>query len=240
MTVVEHPIVLVHGWGGSFETTWKQSGFADLLGDAGRSVIGVDLLGHGTAPKPHDPQAYADLTTRVLEAAPDTPCDYIGFSLGAMTILRLAISHPARVRSLVLAGVGRNIVEGSDPAAHRAIVDALRAGDGSALADDGQSGPSNNVARMFVQYANSPGNDRRALTAVLERERPPFTAEELSTVSCPVLVVIGTDDFAGPGKPLVDLLPNARLVELPRVDHFATPENFGFFDAAFDFLGVAP
>jgi hypothetical protein len=53
-------------------------------------------------------------------------------------------------------------------------------------------------------------------------------------------VVIGSDDFAGPGEPLVELLPNAQLVTLARVDHFATPENFGFFDAAFDFLGVAP
>ena len=34
------------------------------------------------------------------------------------------------------------------------------------------------------------------------------------------------------------MLPNARLVSLRNVDHFATTENFGFFDAAFDFLGV--
>ena len=41
------PVVLVHGWGGSFESTWRSSGFADLLEDSGRDVIGVDLLGHG-------------------------------------------------------------------------------------------------------------------------------------------------------------------------------------------------
>ena len=50
------PIVLVHGWGGSFQTTWRQSGFTELLADAGREVIGVDLLGHGDAPKPHEPE----------------------------------------------------------------------------------------------------------------------------------------------------------------------------------------
>ena len=54
------PVVLVHGWGGSFATTWQHSGFTDLLADAGREVVGVDLLGHGTAPKPHDPDEYAD------------------------------------------------------------------------------------------------------------------------------------------------------------------------------------
>ena len=236
---MEHPVVLVHGWGGSYDTTWKQSGLADLLQDAGRSVIGVDLLGHGSAPKPHDPEAYADLTARVLEAAPDSPCDFVGFSLGAMTVLRLAIERPHRVNSLVLAGIGRNAIEPSDSAAHRSIVDALRRSDDADSSDESESGPASNVARLFVQYANSAGNDRRALTAVLEKERPPFTPSELAGVTCPTLVVIGSDDFAGPGQPLVDLLPNAQLIELQRVDHFATPENFGFFDAALDFLGAS-
>lgn len=234
---MEHPVVLVHGWGGSFDTTWKSSGFADLLHDAGRTVIGVDLLGHGNAPKPHDPAAYADLTERVLEAIPHSPCDFVGFSLGAMTVLRIAVEHPHRVNSLVLAGIGRNVLEGSDALAHRSIIEALRSQDVSGSIEE--SNPASNIARMFVQYADAPGNDRLALTAVLERERPPFTPEELSRVTCPTLVVIGTDDFAGPGDPLVDLLPDARLIELARVDHFATPENFGFFDAALDFLGAS-
>jgi pimeloyl-ACP methyl ester carboxylesterase len=29
-------VVLVHGWGGSFATTWERSGFTALLADAGR------------------------------------------------------------------------------------------------------------------------------------------------------------------------------------------------------------
>ena len=67
------PVVLVHGWGGSFESTWQRSGFTELLADAGREVIGVDLLGHGNAPKPHDPEAYDDLTARVVDVLPDEP-----------------------------------------------------------------------------------------------------------------------------------------------------------------------
>ena len=237
---MEHPVVLVHGWGGSFEATWKRSGFTDLLEDAGRTVIGVDLLGHGTAPKPHDSSAYDDLTQRVLEAAPSSPSDYVGFSLGAMTVLRLAIEHPERVNSLVLAGVGRNVLESSNTPSHRALVQALRSTDFSAgLIDDGDFGPVDNIARMFVQYASEPGNDRQALTAILERERPAFTADDLAHVTCPTLIVIGANDFAGPAEPLQELLPNSRLVTLPRVDHFATPESFGFFDAALEFLGAA-
>src|SRR5215212_848446 len=81
------PVLLVHGWGGSFATTWEASGFTHLIADAGRPVIGVDLLGHGSAPKPHTPDEYADLTERVIAAMPDEPIDAIGFSLGAVTLL---------------------------------------------------------------------------------------------------------------------------------------------------------
>ena len=225
---MKHPIVLVHGWGGSFSTTWKSSGFADLLEDAGRTVIGVDLLGHGQAPKPHSPEDYADLTERILQVMPPEPVDLIGFSLGAITLLRLAIEHPDRVKSLVLAGIGRNVIEADSQDSHRLIVDAL----------EGHSTEENNLARLFVQYAEQPGNDKIALTAIMKRQRDPYTAEELAKITCPVLVVIGDKDFAGPGDVLVAMLPNARLVTLRNVDHFATTENFGFFDAAFDFLGV--
>lgn len=225
-----HSIVLVHGWGGSFDATWRSTGFTDLLEDAGMTVIGVDLLGHGSAPKPHDPDSYADLTTRIIDALPDEPVHAVGFSLGALTLLRLAIEHPGRIDRLVLAGIGRNAVEEPDAGSHERLIAAL---EGAPMDDD-------NVARLFVQYADQPGNDRVALTAIMKRPRRPFTADELSTVDAHALVVIGDKDFAGPGEPLVEKIPRAQLVTLRNVDHFATTENFGFFDAALGFLGALP
>lgn len=227
---VSAPVVLVHGWGGSFEATWQRSGFTELLRDADREVIGVDLLGHGTAPKPHDIDAYADLTTRVLEAMPADPVDAVGFSLGAMTLLHIACQQPHRFRKLVLAGIGRNIFE-RDEAATAAIISAL----------EGHGDPDDNIARMFLNYANQPGNDVQALTAVMRRARgAEFTPEVVGRADCPTLVVIGDKDFAGPGDPLVAALPNATLQVLRNVDHFATPESFGFIDAALGFLDAVP
>jgi pimeloyl-ACP methyl ester carboxylesterase len=223
------PVLLVHGWGGSFESTWHDNGFTELLRDAGRTVIGVDLLGHGTAPKPHDPQSYDDLTARVIEALPDTPVDAIGFSLGAITLLQLAITQPDRFNRLVLAGIGRSLFD-SDESRTQRIVAAL----------EGHGDPDDNLARMFVQYANQPGNDIVALTAVMKRPRPVLRPEMLATATCETLVVIGERDFAGPGQPLVDALPNATLRSLRNVDHFATPEAFGFIDAALEFLDAVP
>ncbi|HEX4981792.1 MAG TPA: alpha/beta fold hydrolase [Ilumatobacteraceae bacterium] len=224
------PVVLVHGWGGSFESTWERTAFTALLADAGREVIGVDLLGHGTAPKPHDPEAYADLTVRVVEALPAGPVDAVGFSLGALTLLRTAIAAPDRFQRLVLAGIGRNVFERDDAATARILAGV-----------DGTAEPDDNLARLFGQYAALQGNDPIALAAVLRRPDPgPITPADLSRIACPVLVVLGDHDFAHPADALVEALPDARYVELRNTDHFATPESFAFIDAVLEFLDAVP
>lgn len=230
LAVMTTPVVLVHGWGGSFRNTWQKSGFTALLEDADREVIGVDLLGHGDAPKPHDPAEYADLTSRIIDVLPDEPVDAIGFSLGALTLLRLACRQPHRFSRLILAGIGENVFS-TDTSGTAKILAAL----------DGAGDPDDNVARLFVQYANQAGNDREALAAVMRRPSSgPVRLDELAAVTCPTLIAIGDLDFAGPGDRLAAALPNSKLVTLRKVDHFATPEAFGFIDAALEFLDAAP
>lgn len=217
------PVVLVHGFGTSFDLTWVANGWVDLLADEGREVIGVDLLGHGSAPKPTDPEAYGDLGERVRDALPDEPVDAIGFSLGAKTLLQVAGAAPDRFRSLIVAGVGANLFRDAD---HSAVVDAVRTGD-----DGGNPG-----LRYFAGLADLPGNDRDALAACMANGGGRPSTEALAAITCPVLVVLGDADFAGPADPLVDALPDATLVTLPRTDHAKTPKSFAFIDAALDFL----
>ena len=217
------PVLLVHGFGTSFQSTWVANGWKDLLADEGRDVIGVDLLGHGEAPKPTDPPAYADLGARVREALPEEPVDAIGFSLGAKTLLQVASAMPERFRSLVVAGVGANLFRQAD---HSAVVEAVRTG------DDGGSP----ALRYFAGLAELPGNDRAALAACMEHGGGRVSAEQLGAIDLPVLVVLGDADFAGPADPLVDALPNPTFVELSRTDHAKTPKSFAFIDAALEFL----
>lgn len=226
------PVVLVHGWGGSFTTTWERSGFTALLADVDRDVIGIDLLGHGTAPKPHDPAAYADLSERVFEAMPERPVDAVGFSLGALTLLRAAIAQPGRFRRLVLAGIGQNVFERDDAATRRIV---------AAIEGHGDEAEIDNHSRLFAQYAHQSGNDPIALAAIMKRSPgDPITTELLGRVVCPVLVAVGDKDFVLPADRLVESLPDARFVSLRRTDHFATPESFDFIDATLEFLDAVP
>ena len=222
-------VALVHGFGTSFEATWVGNGWAALLADAGRTVISVDLLGHGTAEKPTDPDDYRNLEQWVLDVLPSEPVDGIGFSMGAQVLLWLAAHHSDRFGRLVVSGIGRNLFE-SDVGWRPKMVEAVRTG--VAVTPE---------LRYFAQLPESPGADRTALVAFLERpDRREFTSELLAAVTLPVLVVIGGADLAGPADPLVDALPDATLVVLPGVDHFATPKNFGFIEAALDFIDAQP
>jgi pimeloyl-ACP methyl ester carboxylesterase len=227
---VSPPIVLVHGFASSGPRTWGESGWLDLLGDSGRRVVTVDLLGHGDADKPHDPHAYDQLEELALASFPDEPVDAIGFSLGARTLLVLASTHPERFHRLVLAGIGANLFRPDQSAA--VLADSIE------QADSPPSAEESPVAQYFRSQAREPGSDPIALAACLRRDAPAITDEGLARITCPVLLVIGDQDFAGPADPLAERLADVRVVTLRGVDHFATPKDFGFLDAGLEFVGA--
>ena len=222
------PVLLVHGLASSFDLNWREPGWVDLLSDAGREVIGIDLLGHGKADKPHDPAAYAHVTGDIVAALPEdgSAVEAIGFSMGARLLLEVACEHPDRFSKIVVAGIGAGVFAGGSS---EALATAIEGG----VVDE-----AHGTARLFAQFAAGSGNDPKALGAFLRRESAPLSREKLAAVTCPVLVVLGDKDFAAPAEPLVEALPNATFVSLKGVDHFATPKDFKFLDAALEFLGA--
>lgn len=228
-SVNDVPVLLVHGFASSYERNWRETGWTDLLADEGRTVTGVDLPGHGTSPRPADPSGYARLPDTVLAALPASgQADAVGFSLGAEVLLRAAVAAPGRFRRIVLAGTGDGLFQAADPEPAARAVETGQAGE--------SAGPA---AGALAHFARAPGNDPRALAACLRRPREPLTESDLAAVSARVLVVLGDRDFAGPADRLVAALPAARFASLPRTDHFATPKDFRFIQAALGFLGEA-
>jgi pimeloyl-ACP methyl ester carboxylesterase len=223
-------VLLVHGFASSFARNWVEPGWVDLLSDAGREVIAVDLLGHGDAPKPHDPEAYRNLEDAVIAALPaEGIVDAVGFSLGASLLLRVASESPERFGRLVLGGVGQNVFDHHDT-------------ETTAMAVlNGDTAPGDSViAQAFSRFARAPGNDPEALAACLRRPSEPLRPEGLAGLTRPVLVVLGDRDFAGPAAPLVEALPDATFVNLVGCDHFGAPKDFRFIDAALEFLDAHP
>ena len=128
----------------------------------------------------------------------------------------------------MLTGVGANLLrtEGSD-----LILRAI----------EGEGDPTNPVVQYFAGLAQHPDVDRAALAACLRSPRPALTPERLAArrrSRCSSSSATRTSPV--PGEPLAEALPQAELVTLRNVDHFATPKDFGCIDAALDFLGAAP
>ena len=213
------PVVMLHGLATSAQRTWIETGWVDLLADAGRTVVAIDLPGHGGTPVLSDWSILEDwVSQQITDRCGEGPIDAIGFSLGARILLVLASRQPDRFARLVLAGAGANL---------------FRHDDTGSLAMDMEAADLDEhpLARHFLGMAESSGTDPEAVRALLRRRQPPLIDDELRAINSDVVLVMGTDDFAGPATPLAERLRTVRTVELRGVDHFATPKAMGFLDA---------
>ncbi len=122
------PLVLCHGAGGNHAVWFQQ---VPYFGDARRVVV-WDQRGFGRSTArggPTSPERGAGDLGALLEHLGIARADLVGQSMGGWTVLRLALDHPERVRSLTLADTPGGIPN----EATRRLAEQTRAG-GSALA----------------------------------------------------------------------------------------------------------
>jgi pimeloyl-ACP methyl ester carboxylesterase len=226
------PVLLIHGFASNVATNWVGPGWVKALTDAGHRVIAYDNRGHGQSAKLYDTKDYgaplmAEDARRLLDHLGIARADVMGYSMGARIAAFLAIAHPERVRGLVFAGLGINMVRGV--AGTGPVARALEA----ASIDD----VTNPTARTFRAFAEQTKSDLKALAACIRSARAPITAEALGALTCPVLVVVGEDDVIG-GDPaqLAALMPNARAVTVPGRDHMRTVGDKAYRQAVLEFL----
>jgi pimeloyl-ACP methyl ester carboxylesterase len=221
------PVLLVHGFASSAEHNWRQPGWVDLLTEAGREVIAVDLLGHGESPRPTSPDEYDSVESRVADQiAGYEQVDAIGFSAGSHVLMRLASEQPGRFHRVALLGVGEKAISGEGDSSE--IISAL----------EGDPDPENVQGVVFRRLADAARNDRAALIAFLRRPQERLTAADVGRITCPVLVVVGDQDPYGPGDGLAAAIPDAKLITLRGVDHFGTPNDVRCMESVLSFLGV--
>jgi pimeloyl-ACP methyl ester carboxylesterase len=225
------PTLLIHGFASSAFVNWVQPGWLQTLRDAGRRVIAIDNRGHGQSAKPHDSAAYhpalmAGDSAALLDHLGIERADVFGYSMGARISAFLALGHSERVRSLVWGGLGIRLVHGAeewDP-----IADALLAPSVESITHE--------RGLMFRLFADKNGSDRIALAACIASNRVLVTEAEAARLLLPVLIGVGTkDDIAGDPHQLADLLPDARVVDIPNRDHMLAVGDRVFKKAVLDF-----
>jgi pimeloyl-ACP methyl ester carboxylesterase len=226
------PILLIHGFASNAATNWVGPEWVRTLTQAGRRVIAYDNRGHGRSEKLYDPAVYgaptmAEDARRLLDHLGIARADVMGYSMGARIAAFFALRHPSRVRSVILAGLGINMVRGmvgTGPIAH--ALEAPRIED-----------VANDTARSFRAFAEATGSDLKALAACIRGPREKITPEDLATIAVPTLVAVGTEDvIGGSGSGLAELIPGAQLLDIPGRDHMRAVGDARFKQGVLDFL----
>jgi pimeloyl-ACP methyl ester carboxylesterase len=233
---VGEPIVLVHGFGSSKEVNWVNPGWTATLTRAQRRVIALDDRGHGASSKLYEPADYhtglmAEDVRALLDHLQIERADMMGYSMGARIVAFLAVTHPDRVRSLILGGLGIKLVDGAG--LPDSIAEALEAPSLEHVSDP--------IGRMFRAFADQTGSDRRALAACIRGSRQVLSRDEVASIQVPALVVVGgKDPIAGAPQPLASLLPKGEALEIPNRDHMLAVGDKVFKAAVTDFLNARP
>lgn len=230
------PILLIHGFASNVAANWIDPSWLRALTDAGRRVIAYDNRGHGQSEKLYDPSLYgapamAEDARRLLDHLGIERADVLGYSMGARIAAFLVLAHPERVRSVVIGGLGINMVRGmvgSGPLA-------------SALEAPRIEDVTNDTARSFRAFAESTKSDLKALAACMRGPREKVAADALSAITVPALVAVGSEDvIGGSGAELASLIPGAQLLDIKGRDHMRAVGDARFKQGVLDFLTRRP
>ncbi len=203
------PILFVHEFAGDHRS-WEPQ--VRRFSRSHRCIT-YGARGYPPSDVPSDPDVYSqqhavDDAVAVLDGHGVAAADVIGISMGGFAGLHLAMRHPERVRSLVVAGTGYGARPDEIPRFRRecdAIADMLQEAGSVAFAHQYMSGPSrvqlqNKDPRGWEQYVRHLGEHSaeglaRTMRGV-QRERPSLYAleAELSAIDAPVLILAGDED----------------------------------------------
>jgi pimeloyl-ACP methyl ester carboxylesterase len=230
------PILLIHGFASNATVNWRNPGWIDALTKSGRRVIALDNRGHGQSGKLYEPERYgapamAEDAVRLLDHVGIAKADVLGYSMGARIATFLVLAHPERVRSVVIAGLGINMVRGM--VGTGPIAKALEAETMAEVAND--------TARSFRAFAEQTGSDLKALAACMRGPREKIMPDQLLSIRVPVLVAVGSEDvIAGSGAELAALIPGAELLNIEGRDHMKAVGDARFKQGVLDFLTRRP
>jgi pimeloyl-ACP methyl ester carboxylesterase len=230
------PVLLIHGFASSYLVNWISPGWVKTLTEAGYRVIALDNRGHGRSTKSYNPAAYtpSEMATdaaALLDHLGIEKAHVFGYSMGARISAFLALEHPEKIATMILGGLGYGMIDGVgdwDP-----IADALVAPDPEAI--------THPRGKMFRTFADQTRSDRQALAACIATSRELVSEAQMTTITAPVLVGVGTkDDIAGSAQRLAALLPNGEAFDIEGRDHMLAVGDRTFKARVIEFLREHP
>lgn len=236
-------VVMLHGTAGSWE------GFAANLGPLAQhfDCYALDMIGSGFTDKPDRHYEVADYVTHVrdfMDALGLERAALIGCSLGSWVAARFALTHPARLSSLVM-------LSAAGLFANAANMNRIRSARTAAVDDPRWE----NIKPIFDHLIHDERNRIPDIIAVRQavyrekdmpmamghilclqdpeiRQRNLISEDGWRQITAPALVVgslADKDEYLETARRVSALMPQARYAEMPGVGHwphFEDPDTF--------------
>jgi pimeloyl-ACP methyl ester carboxylesterase len=226
------PVVLLHGFGVNADINWRLPGITQALAKEFR-VIAMDLRGHGLSGKPHDARQYGtkmvDDVLRLLDHVNIDKAHVVGYSLGGMIALKLAVTHPERMLTASPLGAGWERPETSAfLGAVDEIEEALKSGRGVGPLSahlGGEREKPGVLHTLWVRFVTRYLNDGQALGDMV-RALPDLAVEEedVRRISVPMCSIVGSRDPLKAGVDAMQgLAPDLEITVLEGADHIRAP-----------------
>ena len=222
-------LVFVPGLLSSVDIIWSlpaPTRFFRRLAAFSRLIL-YDKRGQGASDAPPgEPTLEQDMEdlSAVLDAAGSERTTLIGFSEGGPASVLFAATYPERTAGLIVLGTAAASehvlkIRPEAMAAIREVIDHW--GEGRSLDIFGPSAASEERRRRFGAVERAVGSPAR-IRARMETAFAADVRAALPSVRAPTLVIHRADERVIPteaSRRLADLIPDARHVELPGVDH---------------------
>lgn len=226
------PVILVHGFASNGQVNWLDTGWVETLTDAGYRAITIDNRGHGRSEKLYDAAYYPARTmahdvVNLIDHLDLGSAVLMGYSMGARISAFAALDAPDKVRAVIFGGLGINMIHGMSDSEE--IIEGLLA---PSLSD-----VTHKTARQFRIFADHTGSDRKALAACMASSRAKVSAQDVSRITVPALVAVGSDDdVGGAPEPLAELMPHGEALVIERRDHMRATGDPQFKKGVLAFL----
>lgn len=239
------PVILLHGFAVNADLNWRRTGFIDRLLREGYHVIAMDLRGHGLSDHPTEEAKYGKpVADDVIELADQLGLEkfhLIGYSIGGVVAIRVAVDHPDRVLKLIPLASGWDDPDSSElfVGLKKASDDIKRTGSIEPIIgylDESvkRSAWQSFVVRLITYFTV----DRNALAPFIgQAAQLAVSKSQLGSLSIPICAIIGEKDpFLKSAELLAEIKPGSGPIVIPDANHMNAIRSEKLQDAAIHFL----
>ena len=215
------PVIMVHG--GLANANYFGAVIPSLV-NSGFHVIAVDSRGHGRSTRSPQPYSYELMESDVvamLDALHIPKADLVGWSDGAIIGIVMAIHHPEHLNRVFAFGAN-TVPDGLIPGFDKGGV--FKQFEQRAGAEYKRLSPTPGQYDSFLQQISR-----------MWATQPDITTEQLKAIRTPIVIADGRYDEGikqSHDRYMAAAIPDARLVILPGVSHFAMLQNPPLFARA--------